>query len=204
LTVIEHSGSGDDDDERTADREAKGSAFIWLTMALIVMIAIAVLVIIFIRKRNRERDEDEEEKKDHGELMSADLSGRENELVNELVELEDERESVLVRLDRVTGKLEQLDWDLEDGYINRRRYDLLVDKCLHGREKLNDELTEIDDEIEHLELELERDEQRRKSGKRQYGGGGDDDFHQSPYKEAGEQWDDDYDEDWMTDEYWDD
>ncbi len=206
LTVIEHTGSGDDDDdEGTVDQETRGGLFIWLTMAAIVMIAIAVLAILFVLKRDRKKDEGEEDgEEDEKGMMLSDIRGGKKELVSELVELEDEREAVLERLDRIAGKLEQLDWDYEDGYIDTWRYEMLVDKCLHGREKLLDELDEIHDDIDYLEEELERAEHRKNSRKRQYGGGGDDDFYYSGYQEAGDQWEDDFHEDWMTDEYWDD
>jgi len=206
LSVKEHSGTDDDDDndEETSDRESEGGIYIWLTIAGIVMIAMTVLVLLFVLKRRRKKDAVEKWDEEEDEMMSADNAGGKNELVRELVDLEDEREEVLVRLDRLSGRLEQLDWDYEDGYIDTWRYEMLVDKCLNGRDKLDDELAEIDDDIEYLEQELERAEHRKKSSKRQYGGRGDDDFEYSSYQEAGDRWDDDYDEDWMTDEYWDD
>jgi len=106
-------------------------------------------------------------------------------LIGELVALEEEREDIRESIDRALGKLEQLDWDLEDGYISKERHNNLVTRYKYSYDHLKDELAEIDSQIEYLEIKVQRQEKRKDSKMRMYGGGGADDFYRPTYGELG-------------------
>ncbi len=157
-----------------------------------IIIMIIVWSFIIIRQKKKKAEKEDAQNRGSEELHTQ---------VNNLVSLEDEREEILERLDKIEGKFEQLDWDLEDGYIPQERYEHLTDRYRHRRDQLKDELAEIEDQIDYLERKIERIDRRRVSKKRTYGGGGADDFERRSYQEIEEKFDDEGKR-WDEDEYW--
>ena len=176
--------------------EADRLSSLYITMIFILGTGFIILIIVvsFLIIRQKKKKAEEEDAQNRG---SEDLHTQ----VNNLVGLEDEREVILERLDKIEGKFEQLDWDLEDGYIPQERYEHLTDRYRHRRDQLKDELAEIEDQIDYIERKIERTDRRRVSKKRTYGGGGSDDFERRSYQEVEEQFDDDGKR-WDEDEYW--
>ena len=169
------------------------AAFLIGTGLVILIIVLSFLAI----ERWRKRAEEE----------GIALAGKEgiSTLITNLVELENEREETLDRIDRIIGKLEQLDWELEDGSIARERYDNLVTRYQHRLNQLSDEVAEMEDQIDYLERTIKRGKRRRESKKRMYGGHGSDDFYQPDYREIEDEFagEDEEEEQFLDeDEYW--
>jgi len=167
-------------------------------IAVIFILGTGLIILIIVWsflniRQNKKKAEEEDAKNREGEELYTQ--------VNNLVALEDEREVILERLDKIEGKFEQLDWDLEDGYIPKERYEHLKDRYRHRRNQLKDELAEIDDQIDYIERKIERTDRRRVSKKSTYGGAGSDDFERSSYQKVEEEFDDEGKR-WDEDEYW--
>ncbi len=208
LTVIEYDQPSDDDDTKGAMDKRRGSAvFIWLLIILVAVIAGVMLFIFFFLKsrRDEEEDEDPEETEDPGPVSKR-------QLINDIVDQEDERERILDKIDRITGKIEQLEWDLEDGHLTRGDFLRIKDGYRNRIDIWERELDRIHDKIDDLEMRIEREERRRISRRRMYGGRGSEDFHRPSYGETEVefredpvlQWDVDEYDDVFEDEYGDD
>ena len=174
----------DDDDTGgdESDTDNKGISEMHLTLAILFGIGLVLLIgawsllVLERKKKKKERD-------DMANMSRKEKGG----LIGELVALEEEREDIRESIDRALGKLEQLDWDLDDGYISKERHNNLVTRYKYSYDHLKDELAEIDSQIEYLEIKVQREEKRKDSKMRMYGGGGADDFYRPTYGELGRQ-----------------
>ena len=112
------------------------------------------------------------------------------------------KDGLEVRIDRIYGRLEQVDMDLEDGHLSQKRYNYLVARLEKKVGRLEDELDWTEGRIVHLERRIKRNEHRKISKKRMYGGREADDFHGSSYSEDDERDEEDYEDFWEDDDCW--
>jgi len=172
----------DDDDSEVDgdDSDRKGTSemalFLWALLGIGLVLLIGAWSLLRLERKKKKKERDDMAK------MSREEKGG---LIGELVALEEEREDIRESIDRALGKLEQLDWDLEDGYISKERHNNLVTRYKYSYDHLKDELAEIDSQIEYLEIKVQRQEKRKDSKMRMYGGGGADDFYRPTYGELG-------------------
>ncbi len=214
LSVIEHTDLDGGGEDGTEKKENRDMIIFWLGIMIIIVLAVLIIFVFFKRKRTRGKVKEVGEhfgrvsnytvvdtETDEGEENPTRVKAGVREL-SELVALEDEKEVLLVRIDRVYGRLEQVDWDLEDGDISKKRYNALVGGLEKKVEQLEDELDRIEGRITRLEIRIRRKEHRKTSKKRMYGGGEADDFHEDSYS-ADDEWEEnDYMDFWDDDDSW--
>jgi len=190
LSVIEHTDLDVDDGNGTEERKNQYMIVFGIGI-IIIVVMIALVVFVFLRHRiSKKKVEVAEEKP---------TRVKDGPKLSELVALEDEKEELLVRVERINGRLEQMDWDLEDGYLSQKRYNFLLSRMQKKLEQLEDELEWTEDRIAHLEKKIKRKEHRRTSKKRMYGGREADDYYRFSYTEVNESDKEDYEDYWEDD-----
>ena len=145
-----------------------------MTAGILLMIATYVLLQHERKKKKlQEMEKDDQKKMEKGGLVS------------DLVELERYQEEIRENIGRIDGRLKQLQWDMEDGQIDQRRYNDLATRYRNSQRHLRDEMRDVENRINYLEIQLER-EKKPKEKRGRYGGAGLEDFQIASYGDTDE------------------
>jgi len=197
VNVPDNNGSDDDNDDGDDDltESEKDLESIYISSIAFLVIGVAILLILWF-------------------FMEVKRSKLKRKIADELVMLEEEREEILQDIDRVKGKLDQVEWDYDDEYISQARYNRLKHTYRNKLGELRDRLVEVEDRISEKEDIIGRQKKRQESDRRTYGGGASDDFYKPSYKEMEDIEDKDYErygkyddlesDEWEDGDSWDD
>lgn len=161
----------DDEEEKESISPMMGSILALIGIMIAAMIAMMFLLLFERKKKTRKEEDATAQRKEKGGL------------VGDLVEMEGYLEDIKENMGRIEGRLKQLQWDLEDGNVDRRHYDNLVSRYQNSQRNLRDEKKDVESRIHYLEIQLEREGKQKGKAKGRYGGAGSGDFDIPSYGE---------------------